>query len=515
MPNLRGIIAIAVPAVTALLGLFWYLGRKKATYKNPPDKSDQCVPKHLMKCTNPAPVPCGKSDADSLHLQADLAKGDERLVSQDAGDASLVSQDAGDASLVSQDAGDTSLVSQDAEDEIFPDLADEDLSDLADEMTVIESQIIQPSLVSSSQTTFESQDKMEMLNTTKLSEPEVIEEVIGLKEATSVSCVLPSLRGSVSQNIDSIENLKKTENYNNNASSNISSLGRLQDNNCGSPHQLDIHNAAACDDSSSKSWHENIPEDLTNTALVPNGIEQLSSEQSMHNEQNYVQEIEDPIFSGNRDVSDYHSNGCRSPSNGKNSASPVLKKDKQSDSSNSCDNFSEVSNDSGTGHSDHGNISPPDEDRLFEFNIPANMCGLLIGTRGATVRDISQKSGTRIQVQNNPYNHKMKICVIEGTAMGIETACSIIKAKFPKLNFPSPDMAPAPKNPVLIPEIMQLALPEGITVDVIVSSIVDAGRIFVQQPTHPTYPSLERLNTFMSTCYMQEGAVPDIPRPIE
>ena len=51
--------------------------------------------------------------------------------------------------------------------------------------------------------------------------------------------------------------------------------------------------------------------------------------------------------------------------------------------------------------------------------------------------------------------------------------------------------------------------------DVVVSSIVDAGRIFIQQPTHPSYTSLERLNHFMLQCYMQEGAVPDIPRPIE
>ena len=63
--------------------------------------------------------------------------------------------------------------------------------------------------------------------------------------------------------------------------------------------------------------------------------------------------------------------------------------------------------------------------------------------------------------------------------------------------------------------LLQLSLPEGVSVDVVVSSIVDAGRIFVQQPTHPSFPSLERLNSYMLTCYIQEGAVPDIPRPIE
>ena len=51
--------------------------------------------------------------------------------------------------------------------------------------------------------------------------------------------------------------------------------------------------------------------------------------------------------------------------------------------------------------------------------------------------------------------------------------------------------------------------------DIVVSSIVDAGRLFVQQPPHPTIPSLDRLNTFMNTCYMQDGTIPDMPRPIE
>ena len=61
----------------------------------------------------------------------------------------------------------------------------------------------------------------------------------------------------------------------------------------------------------------------------------------------------------------------------------------------------------------------------------------------------------------------------------------------------------------------QLNLPEGVSVDVVVSSIVDTGHLFVQQPTHPSFPSLERLNQFMNSCYLQDGIVPQLPRPIE
>lgn len=61
----------------------------------------------------------------------------------------------------------------------------------------------------------------------------------------------------------------------------------------------------------------------------------------------------------------------------------------------------------------------------------------------------------------------------------------------------------------------QLNLPEGVSVDVVVSSVVDAGHIFVQQHTHPSFPSLERLNQFMMACYSTDGVVPQLPRPIE
>ena len=61
----------------------------------------------------------------------------------------------------------------------------------------------------------------------------------------------------------------------------------------------------------------------------------------------------------------------------------------------------------------------------------------------------------------------------------------------------------------------QLNLPESVSVDIVVSSIVDAGHIFMQQPTHPSFPSLERLNQFMNACYTQDGIVPQLPRPLE
>ncbi|KAK3591532.1 hypothetical protein CHS0354_031644 [Potamilus streckersoni] len=190
-----------------------------------------------------------------------------------------------------------------------------------------------------------------------------------------------------------------------------------------------------------------------------------------------------------------------------------------------CDNTSEASNDSGKGASVTESASLPkvDEERVYEFSIPSEYCGLLIGSKGKTIKTIKEQSGARIQLRNNPFTPGFQICVIEGPQSSVENALHIIQRRFPPVKFPGLDLRPINQEPVvqpqpntvLMPEIMQLTLPEGVSLDIVVSSIVDAGHIFVQQPTHPTFPSLDRLNQFMLACYSQPGAVPDLPQPIE
>lgn len=60
----------------------------------------------------------------------------------------------------------------------------------------------------------------------------------------------------------------------------------------------------------------------------------------------------------------------------------------------------------------------------------------------------------------------------------------------------------------------QLHLPEGASCDVILSSLVSGGHFFLQQPTHPTYPSLSTLDQCMIGCYAQ-GDTPPLPHPVE
>ena len=62
--------------------------------------------------------------------------------------------------------------------------------------------------------------------------------------------------------------------------------------------------------------------------------------------------------------------------------------------------------------------------------------------------------------------------------------------------------------------VQQLCLPTGVPVEVIVCSVVTPNHVFLQQPTHPTFPSLERQNYHMRMCYSVEN-VPHLPRPID
>lgn len=191
-----------------------------------------------------------------------------------------------------------------------------------------------------------------------------------------------------------------------------------------------------------------------------------------------------------------------------------------SDSNSSgCDNVSEASNDSGRGPSmtelSTPNTSP--NHQVYHCNFPTAICGRLIGRQGKNINFIKEKSGANITLSANPFTPEFQLCSIEGSQRQIEAALRQIGRKFPDVDL-SPVIIPSGDNPqsaVLVPDIMQLSLPEGVSIDVVVSSIVDAGHIFIQQPTHPSFPSLERLNQFMIACYMQDGLVPQLPRPLE
>lgn len=61
--------------------------------------------------------------------------------------------------------------------------------------------------------------------------------------------------------------------------------------------------------------------------------------------------------------------------------------------------------------------------------------------------------------------------------------------------------------------VLQLKLIEGINNDTILSCIVTPCHLFLQQPTHPTFPNLNILADHINMCY-SDAESPLLPRPI-
>ncbi|XP_033747713.1 KH domain-containing protein akap-1-like [Pecten maximus] len=194
-----------------------------------------------------------------------------------------------------------------------------------------------------------------------------------------------------------------------------------------------------------------------------------------------------------------------------------------SDSNTSnCDSVSSTCSSRASSIVDGPNKSSGSKKESYEFNFPTQFCGRLIGKHGKNIQQLKERSGANISLSNHPYTPDFQICLVEGTQKQIDDALKIIGRKFPEVDLTSigaeaeSESEPSTNGkPLLMPDIMQLNLPEGVSIDVVVSSIVDAGHVFVQQHTHPSFPSLERLNQFMIACYTQDGIVPQLPRPLE
>ncbi|XP_004924819.1 A-kinase anchor protein 1, mitochondrial isoform X3 [Bombyx mandarina] len=192
---------------------------------------------------------------------------------------------------------------------------------------------------------------------------------------------------------------------------------------------------------------------------------------------------------------------------------------------NFSDNHSEGSSDSGKGCSEAAspppaslNIVPTETDlRIHQFVLSQNLVGLLIGKHGSFVTQIKAKTGASVYVRRHPESSKQKICAVEGTQSEIEAALDMIKEKFPEKKFPNFSLQEISaelyqKLTPLIPEFLQLV--ESVNNDTILTCLVSAGHFFLQQPLHPTFPSLHVLHRLMAATY-QNPDVPSLPRPVK
>lgn len=177
------------------------------------------------------------------------------------------------------------------------------------------------------------------------------------------------------------------------------------------------------------------------------------------------------------------------------------------------------SNDSGKGSSPPHSIggTPPN---TYEFLLPQNLVGQIIGRKGTYVNQIKSKTGASVLVKKHPESNKMKICSIQGTQKEIDDAVKMIRQKLPESRYPNLTMArvyfTTPQTVIPLPAIdttcLRLQLIEGINNDVIVSAIMSGGHVFFQQPLHPSFPSLNILQSLISQSYSIEEspALPEI-----
>lgn len=191
------------------------------------------------------------------------------------------------------------------------------------------------------------------------------------------------------------------------------------------------------------------------------------------------------------------------------------------------DNHSEGSSDSGKGCSEAASPPPANLNndmvhsesalRIHQFVIPQSLVGLLIGKHGSFVTQIKSKTGATVHVRRHPDSVKQKICVVEGTQTEIEAALEMIKEKFPEKKFPNFSLQEISAELYqrlvpLVPEFLQLV--ESVNNDTIMTCLVSAGHFFLQQPLHPTFPSLHALHRLMAATY-QNPEVPSLPRPVK
>uniref|UniRef100_A0A0R3RT52 Tudor domain-containing protein n=1 Tax=Elaeophora elaphi TaxID=1147741 RepID=A0A0R3RT52_9BILA len=162
-----------------------------------------------------------------------------------------------------------------------------------------------------------------------------------------------------------------------------------------------------------------------------------------------------------------------------------------------------------------GDIVPrgsPEVRSIYEFEIPNTLVGLIIGIKGKTIKELC----LRTELETH------QICAVEGSRENINRCLRMMRRRFPAARFPELNLRPVLPPPFPDPPAtlfgtrpVQLTLPEGERCRVICSATIDVGHFFLQQPQHPTFSALQRLDYYMLGVYMQPAGVPDLPRPVD
>jgi len=173
----------------------------------------------------------------------------------------------------------------------------------------------------------------------------------------------------------------------------------------------------------------------------------------------------------------------------------------------------------------------------YQFHIPDYLCGKLIGQNGTYIKKLKEecrcniilmetegakpkKAGKMKKGRNGrqPTNQggDYKVCSIEGTRASIDKCLDIVKQKFiehrDEVSFEQVNSTKGSSLSMHTGSV-SLSLAEGCMHEVFVSSIVGGGHVFLQQPYHPTFHALERLDACMAKLY-SSCQCPALPSPL-
>ncbi|XP_011195171.1 A-kinase anchor protein 1, mitochondrial [Zeugodacus cucurbitae] len=146
----------------------------------------------------------------------------------------------------------------------------------------------------------------------------------------------------------------------------------------------------------------------------------------------------------------------------------------------------------------------------YEFFLPSNFIGHLYGRKHFFINQIKVKTSANVIIRKtNNAGKFLCICVIEGSESEIKAALAMIRQRLPSKRFPNFTMdkiqpaSPESVVPLCTQNLLcsQLKLVENINNDVCITAVVNGGHIFVQQPCHPSKPSLDNLQRCMYDSY--------------
>ncbi|GMS88012.1 hypothetical protein PENTCL1PPCAC_10187, partial [Pristionchus entomophagus] len=166
-----------------------------------------------------------------------------------------------------------------------------------------------------------------------------------------------------------------------------------------------------------------------------------------------------------------------------------------------------------------------DANPMYEFEIPNSLVGLIIGVKGKTIKELSMRTDVRMLIRAHHETGKVdthQICQVRGKRDKINRCLQMLRKRFPPARFPELNLQPVlpPALPTNLADLLNaqpswLTLPESVACEAAVAHLIDAGHLFIQQPTHPSYSSLALLDQYMIRLYSKSEGIPEVPHPCE